>query len=309
MGKDDEYEHLPSEFYYPEECLDENSDETSVEESRTTESQEEIEGFLKEQKSANTSKNERNWTDFERSRKVPAARRKSLIHEHGKSNKLQAAAALEDEEEDALFEIGEFGDSNQVSLQRTVWWLLSLHSGFRARDESRKLRWGDVQLQQDKDGEEMLVWLAERGTKTRHGQEKGHRRAFQPKVYAIKAERCPVKFYKTFKTRSPLEMNQKESPFYLAVRQNRTSQDQVWYMRSPLGKNEIGKFLSTAAQKAGLHREGKRVTNHSDRKTLFQGYSMLIFQKTSLLNSVATKARKAYNNTNQPAPTIKEECC
>ena len=247
--------------------------------------------------------------DFERSRKVAAARRKSLIHEHGKSNELQAAAALEDEEEDALFEIGEFGDSNQVSLQRTVWWLLSLHSGFRARDESRKLRWGDVQLQQDKDGEEMLVWLAERGTKTRHGQEKGHRRAFQPKVYAIKAERCPVKFYKTFKTHRPLEMNQKESPFYLAVRQNRTSQDQVWYMRSPLGKNEIGKFLSTAAQKAGLHREGKRVTNHSVRKTLFQGYSMLIFQKTSLLNSVATKARKAYSYTNQPAPTIKEECC
>ena len=44
--------------------------------------------------------------DFERSRKVPAARRKSLIHEHGKGNKPQAAAALEDEEEDALFEIG-----------------------------------------------------------------------------------------------------------------------------------------------------------------------------------------------------------
>ena len=73
MENDDEYEHLPSEFYYPDECLDENSDETSVEESRTTESQEEIEGFLKEQKSANTSKkkhdghehrcplHERNW--------------------------------------------------------------------------------------------------------------------------------------------------------------------------------------------------------------------------------------------------------
>ena len=97
----------------------------------------------------------------------------SLIHEHGKGNKPQAATALEDEE-DALFEIGEFGDSNPVSLRRTVWWLLSLHFGFRARDKSRKLRWGDVELQQDKDGEEMLVWLAERGTKTRHGQEKGH---------------------------------------------------------------------------------------------------------------------------------------
>ena len=83
-------------------------------------------------------------------------------------------------EEDALFEAGELGDSNPVALQRTVWRFLSLHFGFRARDESRKLRWGDVQLQQQNDGQEVLVWLAERGTKTRHGQERGHQRAFQP---------------------------------------------------------------------------------------------------------------------------------
>ena len=31
MENDEEYEHLPSEFCYPEERLDENSDETSVE--------------------------------------------------------------------------------------------------------------------------------------------------------------------------------------------------------------------------------------------------------------------------------------
>ena len=56
IENDEEYEHLPGEFYYPEGRLDENSDETSVEASRPTESQEEIEGFLKEQKSANTLK-------------------------------------------------------------------------------------------------------------------------------------------------------------------------------------------------------------------------------------------------------------
>ena len=56
MENDEEYEHSPSEFYYPEERLDENSDETSVEASHPTESQEEIEGFLKDHKSANTSK-------------------------------------------------------------------------------------------------------------------------------------------------------------------------------------------------------------------------------------------------------------
>ena len=99
--------------------------------------------------------------DFEKSRKVLSAKRKSLVHEHGKDNKLQAAMALEDDEEHALFETGEFGDHNPVSLQRTVWWHLSLHFSFRARDERRKMGWGDVQLQEDKDGGEMLVWLAE----------------------------------------------------------------------------------------------------------------------------------------------------
>ena len=50
-------------------------------------------------------------------------------------------------------------------------------------ETSRKLRWGDVQLQQQNDGQEVLaVWLAERGTKTRHGQERGHQRAFKPKI-------------------------------------------------------------------------------------------------------------------------------
>ena len=102
-----------------------------------------------------------------------------LFTSTAKGNKPQAAQAIDEDE--ALFEAGEFGDSNPVALQRTVWWFLSLHFGFRARDESRKLRWGDVQLQQQNDGQEVLVWLAERGTKTRHGQERGHQRVFQRK--------------------------------------------------------------------------------------------------------------------------------
>ena len=104
-----------------------------------------------------------------------------------------------------FFEAREFGDSNPVALRRTVWWFLSLHFGFRARDESRKLRWGDVQLQQQNDGQEVLVWLAERGTKTRHGHERGHQRAFQPKIYATNTARCPVSFYKKFRSHRPVQ--------------------------------------------------------------------------------------------------------
>ena len=38
-------------------------------------------------------------------------------------------------------------------------------------------------------------------------------------------------------------------------------------MKAPLEKNEIGKFLSATAKTAGLHGEGKQVTNHSVSKS------------------------------------------
>ena len=143
-----------------------------------------------------------------------------LFTSTAKGNKPQAAQAIDEDE--ALFEAGEFGNSNPVALQRTVWWFLSLHFGFRARDESRKLRWGDVQLQQQNDGQEVLVWLAERGTKTRHGQERGHQRVFQPKIFA---------------TNSAVTGQWKWR--HQNHRHNRRSNEEVWYMKAPLGKNEI----------------------------------------------------------------------
>ena len=72
------------------------------------------------------------------------------------------------------------------------------------------LRWGDVQLQQQNGDQEILVWLAERGTKTRHGHEQGHQRAFQPKLYATNTERCPVSPYKKFRSHRTVEMNAPE---------------------------------------------------------------------------------------------------
>ena len=60
------------------------------------------------------------------------------------------------------------------ALQRAMWWFLSLHFGFRARDKSRKLCWGDVIVSEDpKTGNEMLVELASRG---------GHQEVAKPRM-------------------------------------------------------------------------------------------------------------------------------
>jgi integrase len=207
--------------------------------------------------------------EFAFSRKVLEAKRKNLVVQ-GKRNRPNATRSLTNEEENKLYESGAFGAQNPESLQRTMWWILSLHFGFRARDESRKLCWGDVSLQTDpsQDGREMLVWLNERGTKTRKGEENGHRRPFSPKAYATNTERCPVMYYKLFQSHRPEEMKKPESPFFLAVRHgDRRVNPEIWYKKSPIGKNEIGKFLKTAADEASLHRDGSKVTNHSVRKT------------------------------------------
>lgn len=200
---------------------------------------------------------------FNKAREVLSAKRKEVVRENAKGNRPQAARELTADEEDELFRIGEFGYGNPEALQRTVWWLLSLHFGFRARDESRRLKWGDVKLCGDEaNGGEFLVWQSERGSKTRDGN--GQQRAFSPVAEASNGERCPVRVYKEFTKHRPDEMIVPEAPFFLAINHQRRPENPVWYRRAPLGKNEISKFLSKAAKNA--HIEGN-ITNHSVRKT------------------------------------------
>ena len=128
---------------------------------------------------------------------------------------------------------------------------MALHFGFRARDESRKLKWGDIVLQEDNEtGNEILIWKSERG--------------YNPTAQATNNERCPVYYYKKFKSHRPEEMNNADSPFYLTINHRRRRGNSIWYMKAPLGKNEIGKLMKTAAQAAGLQ---GNITNHSVRKT------------------------------------------
>ena len=143
--------------------------------------------------------------EFSKSREVVKAKKRELTEQHAKGNRPQAARELTEAEEDLLFQTRQFGNHDPETLQRTVWWVLSLHFGFRACDESRKLKWGDVVLGKDPEtGSEVLVWTAERGSKTRYGDGQ-HRRAFNPTAQATNNERCPVRF-----TRPSLATDQKQ---------------------------------------------------------------------------------------------------
>ena len=112
------------------------------------------------------------------------------------------------------------------------------------------------------------MWKSERGSKTRTGQDGGHQRAFEPKAHASNNKsRCPVEFYKAFRSHRSQAMLEPDAPFYLTINDRRKPNDNVWYLDRPLGKNEIGKFLKDAFAAAKLDDTNKKVSNHSVRKT------------------------------------------
>ena len=180
--------------------------------------------------------------EFAKSREVLSARKRDLVVNNAKGNRPQAACELTEDEEDLLFQNGQFGEDDPEVLQRTVWWMLSLHFGFRARDECRRLQWGDIVVDDDPvTGKQALVWIAERGSKTRRGD--GHCRAFSPKAHATNTERCPVRAYLKFASHRPDEMKKPDSPFFLAVNHSRAPDNPISYNRAPLGKKDDRKIF------------------------------------------------------------------
>ena len=88
-------------------------------------------------------------------------------------------------------------------------------------------------------------------------------RHVQAKMFATGGQRCPLKLCKTFLEQRPEEMRN-SGPFYLAL--NERPKTQVWYQRQRMGMNSINSFMKNMGSQADI--QGKKLTNHSARKTL-----------------------------------------
>ena len=208
--------------------------------------------------------------DFETSRKVLAARRKQLTQQ-GLGNKPMSTRPLTNTEINYLFQSGYFGTKNALTLQRAMWWKVTTNFGYRARNESRKLCFGDIILSCDTNGVRYLEWNKERGSKTRTGEKSNsHQRAFNPRAYETGGDQCPVGIYEHFVKRRPIESKTDNSPFFLAmVPEQKLQDDEPWFFNRPLGKNLLGQFLSKATNllQTGSSTSRSKVSNHSARKT------------------------------------------
>ncbi|KAK3741660.1 hypothetical protein QZH41_005088 [Actinostola sp. cb2023] len=132
---------------------------------------------------------------FVKSQEVLASKRKQLRKE-GRGRKPNKALGLTETQLQKLWDENQLGCHSPMPLLRTVWLNNTMHYGWRARDEHRKVRLGDLKLRRDEQNQEYVIWLIERGTKTRTGAEQAPERYFNPRMYATGGDRCPVKMFK-----------------------------------------------------------------------------------------------------------------
>ena len=219
-----------------------------------------------------------NDKEFAKSRQTLESKRKQL-RQQGKGRRPNKALRLDQDELKKLWSEKQLGDHSPEALLRTVWLNNMMHFGWRASDEHGRVRLGDLQLKTEEGGEhrEYVVWHTERGSITRTGgKEFRPERYFNPRIYATDCERCPVKFFKSYLPRRPLEMQKPYDPFYLAVMKN--PKTHIWFKKQPLGIHLLGSFMKNMALAANL--PGKR-TNHSAHRTMI---TMLRHEKVNPLD-------------------------
>ena len=121
----------------------------------------------------------------------------------------------------------------------------------------------DFQLCKNDEGME-FVQFTEGPTKTRQGGLQSKNRDFQPRMFSVGGERCPVSLFKQFVERRPLNMR------WSGTSVSKETED--WMTTSGSKLNQWAKTLSnimkTTVAGTSLEESHKKFTNHSARKTI-----------------------------------------
>ena len=131
----------------------------------------------------------------------------------------------------------ELQNDTPVVVQATLWRYIGEIFGRRPHTESRCLRWGDLSLKRDPvTGNEMLVWS--------NASSKPYQAQGELGNCNLHVQSMAVQSYKEFASHRPQEMNQPNSPFYLAIKRKRKWEDDIWYMKKAQAVSKIGKMLT-----------------------------------------------------------------
>ena len=230
---------------------------------------------------------------FEESKKVLEGKARELRKE-GRGKRPNAAKPLTLQEEEMLWQEGKLGNSSPQILTNTMWWLLTQHFGLRGRQEHHTMAVEDFSFGEDDNGHEYITFH-ESPTKTRQGGLHITRRQQLPKMFATGGERCPVELFREYINHRPHEIRY-EGPFYLTPLPKKTQHDIVWYKRVKLGVNSIAKIMKLLIANTSLEDSGKKLTNHSARKTLVKKLRASNVERSSIMNVTGHRNEQSLND-------------
>ena len=202
---------------------------------------------------------------FKVSREVLKSKRRQL-RKQGKGNKPNATEVLTNEDVERIFDENQFGIHDPDVLSRTMWFLLTLHFGHRARHEARQMKFGDDILFNLK--KRWSEWWRVPRVDNWKGKQDPPRRwkraskiRFRPKAYETGDRKCPVSCFKEFVYRRPGEAK----PSWLYA----TGENQ----KTKFGSETVGLARTKSvnffqAPRRNCHcRKAGNFTNNSVRKT------------------------------------------
>ena len=203
--------------------------------------------------------------EFHSSKQVLEGKAK-LLRQAGRGKRPNKARNLtKEEEEEVLWKESKFGSTTPEALVNTMW-LLTQHFGLRGRQEHHGMKVDDFQLCKDDNGVE-FVQFTEEQTKSRQGGLHTKHRDFQPRMFSVGGERCPLALFKQFVSRRPQNLKT-TGPFYLSIKTNRKPDDNVGFKVQPMGENKINDMMKSIVANTILESSDKKFTNHSARKTV-----------------------------------------
>ena len=174
------------------------------------------------------------------------------LQRQGIGSKRRQAEALNEEEEEILWEKELLGDKSPQTLLDTIVFCNGLYFALRSGKEHRQLRMKSSQIELvEKTGERGYLKYTEDTSKTRQGGLK--ERNIKPKVVyhhenVANPDRCFVRLYKKYVKLCP--RNLETDAFYLHPASKPTPE--CWFSNRPIGHSTLSKTVSRLCQAAGI---------------------------------------------------------
>ena len=140
-------------------------------------------------------------------------------------------------------------------------WLLTQFFGLCDRQEHLAMKMEDFLLCKNDEGME-FVQFTEGLTKTRQGRLQRKTRDFQPRMFSVGGERCPVALFKQFVEQRPLNTRW-SGLFYLKIKRNGRLNDNIWFKTQPMGINTISNMMKTTVAGTSLAESHKKLVHES----------------------------------------------